>query len=384
MTGLSQPAAATPAGRVPATLRDVARAAGVADSTVSRVLNGRDAAAGGPSGVRVPPQTRERIFAAARALNYRPSHAARSLRGGRTGVIAFVLPELDRPSAASVAVDGQRLAAARGYVAQVLPRGDDVAGLVRTLRFLRQRAADAAVVLAPYRHGDVEAELRALAGVMPLLLFLRWRVTIPGAIVGLEPSGARAALAVRHLIALGRRRIAYVTERRQDTPDEDVGQAYYQTLAAAGLPPGEAIVCGRGSTGRWDARSAVRTLLAAPRDRRPDAVYAGTTNTAIGAAYAIHEAGVAMPEAVALATAGDSPELEWIHPGITSVVSASRRPDELLGRFFEHLDDPADPSRGSGEPLELPVRLAVRGSTVRPAAVAPPTGLMGASESRPS
>jgi hypothetical protein len=82
-----------------------------------------------------------------------------------------------------------------------------------------------------------------------------------------------------------------------------------------------------------------------------------------------------MPGEVALATLGDSAELEWIPPGITSVVSESRRPGELLGRFFDQLEqlhrDGAlsaeaagqDPT-WSGEAHELPARVAVRASTV--------------------
>ncbi|HEX2036827.1 MAG TPA: LacI family DNA-binding transcriptional regulator [Chloroflexota bacterium] len=352
----------------------MARAAGVVDSTVSRVLNGRDAAAGGQSGLRVPPQTRARILAAALALDYRPHHAARALRDGRTGVVAFVLPELDIPSAAALAVDGHRLAAARGYVAQVLPRGDTVAELVSTLRFLGQRPADAAVILAPGQHPQVEQELRALARAVPLLLFSKWPLTLPGAVVGYESMERRAGLAVRHLLALGRRRIAYLGEVPGEGGGTSSAEVYGRELAGVGLAPGKVILCRRGAASRADACAAVTRLLDVRAGQRIDAIFAGTTNTAIGAGFALQRARVAVPQQVALVTLGQSSELEWIYPGISSVVSDSRRPGELLGRLFERLEQvhasglahhelaARDPF-WSGRPVELPARLVVRAST---------------------
>jgi DNA-binding LacI/PurR family transcriptional regulator len=358
-------------------LHDVARAAGVAASTASRVLNGRDAAAGGLSGVRVPHHTRERILEAARALNYRPNLAARSLRSGRTGIVAFVLPELDIHSAAALAVDGHRAAAARGFVAQVLPRGDSVAELERTLRLLQEQLPDAAVVLAPYHHPAIEEALSALAHTLPLLVFCKWPLRLPGAVVGYEPTTASAAVAMRHLIELGRRHIVYVGEERiAGVPGPgSIADVYREALQHAGLAPRPVIRGGLGASGRDDGLQAVARLLDADRSAWPDAFFAGTSNIAVGLAYGLLERGVRLPDDVALVTLGGADELAWIHPGITSVVSDSRRPGELLGRFFEQLErrhatgqerhETADPF-WSGDPLELPARLVIRGSTVRP------------------
>jgi LacI family transcriptional regulator/LacI family repressor for deo operon, udp, cdd, tsx, nupC, and nupG len=179
---------------MPATIRDVARLAGVSPSTVSRALSMPE---------MVNAATRARVAAAVEQLGYQPNRAARGLITGRTGTIGLVVPDLANPFFASVTKGVQARARRSDVAVFVADTDEDVAaeaGLIRTL----SKQVDGVILCSP-RASD--ADLAAIAQDTNVVVVNRAAEGIPGVTYDNE-GGMRQAVA--HLVALGHRRIAWV------------------------------------------------------------------------------------------------------------------------------------------------------------------------------
>ena len=175
-----------------ATLKDVARLAGVSVKTVSNVVNGYSF---------VKPDNRARVEAALEATGYRPNLGARNLRRGRTGFIALVLPELSIPYFAELA--GLVITAAQEHEWNVLIEQTfgTLAGERSALASLGPHLVDAAI-LSPEALQVDDFQLS-----VPAVLLGEHAVDVPISRVGID-NVAAAKTAVGHLVSLGRKRIA--------------------------------------------------------------------------------------------------------------------------------------------------------------------------------
>lgn len=176
-----------------ATASDVAKKAGVSVSTVSRALISPD---------KVAPVTRQRILEVAQSLHYRPSRAARDLATGRTDTIALVIPDLENPYFSSLTKAIQARARELGYQLFVIDTDEDPGRELETLGKL-SRDVDGVVLCSPRASDD---DLLARSPGIRLVTLNR---TIPGVASVLSDDGDGMAQALRHLVALGHRRIAY-------------------------------------------------------------------------------------------------------------------------------------------------------------------------------
>ena len=184
------------------TVRDVARRAGVSISTVSRALAAPDRVAGG---------TRERVLAAVTELGYRPNRAASGLRGGRTGTVGLMVPDIENPYFASVTKGVGARARAQGYGLFVVDTAEHPELEAEELRTLV--AQTDGVLLASPRTDD--SLIRSIAASGPCVLMNR-RITLSSSGTGPEIASVTAdetrgtRQAIEHLYALGHRRIAFV------------------------------------------------------------------------------------------------------------------------------------------------------------------------------
>ena len=177
------------------TIRDVARRARVSVATVSRAL-------AEPHLLR--DETRKRVLAAARALEYRPNPAAQSLITGRTGNIGIIVPDLENPFYPSVLRGVQARAHQAGYAVLLADSGEDPAAeenLVDTMG----RQVDGVIVCAPFAN---DAALRRLAQATPLVLVNRRLPGVDGVLMDVA-RGMRQV--VSHLAQLGHRRCAFLS-----------------------------------------------------------------------------------------------------------------------------------------------------------------------------
>jgi DNA-binding LacI/PurR family transcriptional regulator len=347
--------------RRPLTLEEVAREAGVSETTASVVLNGR------AEQVRISEATRARVVAVADRLGYVPDHAARSLRRRQTGIITILLWRLGSPFFSEIAAGVAEVAGTRDYEVSAIDAHDLDAEL-RALNHLRQGSADGVIVAVNRRRAIGPAEdglLKLMARGLPVVVLLDHSPDplIPS--IRVDDLGG-GYLATKHLLDLGHRRIGHFTW--DDVPlageEPDAGNARYrgyrQALHEAGVAfdPSWVTIGPRGSAGGVDL---ARRFLAAYPDpsSRPTAVFATNDLIAIGSMRGFHEAGVRVPDEVAI-VGFHGVELGGLTiPSLTTVELGSTE----LGRLgAETLFRLLDGSTSVPPERVLPVRLVVRES----------------------
>ena len=310
------------ASRTP-TIADVARVAGVGRGTVSRVLNERP---------NVDPQTRERVLAAIRQLDYVPSSAARRLSLGRTHTIAVVVPYLTRPSvverlrgiehalaqaAYDMIVFNVETPQRRDEVLRDLPRPARIDGLIL-------------VSIAPHGH-----ELRQIRHAdLPVVLVDAHHRSLPRVVVD-DVGGGR--LAARHLLDLGHVRIGFIGDPRRPPIGFSSSRlrlrGVEQALRADGLEIPEELI-GLGEHGRQRARELASDLLRSPLP--PTAIVAASDTQALGVLEAASDLGLQVPGDLSIVGYDDIEAADYV--GLTTIhqplmEAGSRAVRRLLGEI---------------------------------------------------
>lgn len=283
-----------------ATIRDVAERSGVSVASVSRALNGA-----GP----VTEATRARVMEAVHALQYVPHSGARSLSTSRTQTVGVILPDLFGEFFSEL-IRGMDVAArALGYHLIVSSSHDDADEASAAIRSMRGRV-DGLIVLSP--HLDAANLAASMAGRTPILL-MNGGATDAGRPSIVVDNHGGAVQAVQHLVATGRKRIAHISGPAGNLEAEARLAGYLEAMAAAGLPT--TVVDGRFTR---DSGQIAGAELAG-RAERPDAVFAANDNMAVGAMLAFQEAGLRVPEDVALVGFDDIPLASLVRPGLTTL-----------------------------------------------------------------
>ncbi len=334
-----------------ATIKDVAERASVSTATVSYVLNGTGT---------VTEATRQRVLAAAAALNYQPNHAARSLRSG-SRTLGLVLPagatRLSDPAMAEL-IDGlASAAAARGYFLLLASAGAGQPEELLGEQLLRSGRVDG-LVLLDLRSDD--RRVRHLLGLgAPIVCAGPPQAGQGCPCVGLDSyAGARAATS--HLLALGHRRIAQIAPPSDLAESELFFQGYADALSELDVELDPAYTVESGMT-QDDGMAAMQELLALPEP--PTAVFAASDTLAFGAMHALRDAGVHVGSQISLVGCGDSPLAAHTDPPLTTL----RAPRQALGmaladRLIGEVQRQG-PGRGN---QSLPLQLIVRRSTAPP------------------
>lgn len=289
-----------------ATLHDVARLAGVSIKTVSNVINDYP---------HIRPATREKVQQAIAELGYTPNLTARNLRSGRTGVIALAVPDLGLAYFAELAAEVIAAAEAAGLAVTIEQTGGDRDRELELLRSPRRQTTDG-LIFSALGMGQEDAE--ALRVPYPLVL-LGERI-FDGPVDHVTMRNVEAARAATdYLLGLGRRRIAVVGAHE----GEVIGSAglrlrgYREALEAAGIAYDESVI---GYTTLWHrangARS-MRDLLEA--GARFDAVFGLNDTLALGAMRVLQEAGLRVPDDVAVVGFDDLDEAEYSIPSLTTI-----------------------------------------------------------------
>ncbi|HEX5465418.1 MAG TPA: LacI family DNA-binding transcriptional regulator [Candidatus Limnocylindrales bacterium] len=349
-----------------ATSADVARLAGVSRTTVSFVLNERAEA-------RIGAATRARVLEAAEQLGYRAHGPARQLAEGATRTLALVL----RRSAEQVAMDPllpetlrglTDTARAAGYRVQVAPLAAEP-GLV--LDLLRSGEVDGLVISGP------RVEDERLDGLddptieeLPIVV----HGSLPGsALPSVDvDNGAGARQAVDHLIALGHRQIACITNAPLGyTSARERLDGYRAALSAAGIPHDPRLE----AIGDFDPPSGGRAM-AELLGRGVDftAAFVAGDSVALGAIAALRESGRGVPRDISVVGFDDIPLAAYVDPPLTTVRLPARDLGAQAARvLLDRLAALTVPAR-----TVLATRLVVRGSAIRPTvAPAPAAALMG-------
>ena len=298
----SKNGSASPA-RTMVTIRDVAREAHVSVATVSRVFNG-----GGP----VREETRSRIRDIATRLRYVPHGGARSLITSRTNTIGVLLPDLYGEFFSEV-IRGIDIAARRaGYHLIISNSHHDKSEIESAMRAMRGRV-DGVIIMSP--DIDAQALMANLPDAHPVVLL---NCAIRGAAfdsVNIDNTrGARAI--VQHLISHGHERVAIITGAPRNIDGHERLLGYRAALRAASIKRDLRYEV-RGSFTEDSGYKAARALLEIRP--RPTAIFAANDSMAIGALSALREAGIAVPDDMAVAGFDDITIARFLNPPLTSV-----------------------------------------------------------------
>ena len=288
-------------GRV--TLHDVAAAAGVSKSTVSRILDERLP--------RSNSETARRVRQVAAELGYVRDLSAASLRRGRTMTIGVIVPRLTDTVMAMLYEAIARACARAGQFAVVATTGDAPGAGRTAAETLLQRGVDG-LILSTARIGDDFPEELTARGV-PHVLALRTDGRSPSS-VGDDRLGGY--LATRHLIDLGHRRIGLIAGPAYASSALARGEGYRQAMAETGaeVNPGWVVASTFGIES--GAEAAERLLRLEPR---PTAIFAANDNTAIGALSTLARRGLSVPGDLSLVGYNDVPIVSSLPTPLTSV-----------------------------------------------------------------
>ena len=341
-----------------ATMKDIAAAAGVAQSTVSRILN--DA----PALITVSVETRQRVHAIAEELGYRPHPFARTLRGAPSMLLGVVVRDITDPFFAE-AIEALSIEAKEREYSVVLGHARAKAAEALALTaILETRHCDAIVLVGDFRgERRLVEDLRSAGRVVGL-----WHGSersdrpFPTVIVDAR-AGIRAAL--KHLTSLGHRRIAFVGHASRYVI-RDRQAAYQEYLASAGVSTPEGYIRHVPNTiGSGQLALSPLFALAQP----PTAILAATDFLAMDLLHAACARGIAVPEQLSIVGFDDMPFAAATIPSLTTVKMPI---NEMVAAGVELAVGEADwPSNGGGHPprVVFQPKLIVRRST---AAVPPP------------
>lgn len=294
-----------------ATIRDVARLAGVSIATVSRALRS-------PELVRE--ETRQQIMRVVAESGYAPNSLARSLRQHRAGAILLMVRDIANPFYPEVFRGAEAAARSLGCNVLIGNTDDEPARERDYLQLIRTRQADGMIVvtgrLPESWPGPGQRPIAAVLACEPIA-----GIEMP--IVRIDNVAAAGDM-VRHLIALGHRRIAHITGPLDQVIAQDRLTGWRRTLVEAGLPAGGELVA-QGDFRLGSGIVAAKRLLATRP--RPTAIFAANDESAIGAIQAIREAGLSVPDDLSVAGFDDILFAASSWPPLTTI----RQPRRELG-----------------------------------------------------
>jgi LacI family transcriptional regulator len=308
------------------TIKDVARAAEVSVASVSRALNGhRNMAA----------PTRKRILAVAKKLRYTPHSAARTLITRRTQTIGALLPDLHGEFFSEL-IRGIDLAArARGLHLLLSSSHGDAVEAAAALRAMQGRV-DGFLMMSP--HADAGFLRQNLRAELPLVLMNTPLKRARCAVLNIDNYGGAFAM-VQHLVACGRRRIALIAGPAGNFDAAERLRGYTAAMARfAPTMPSQVLA---GDFTEEAGYNAAHELLASKL--RPQAAFAANDMMAVGCLYALREAGVRVPEDIAVCGFDDIPIARLTTPALTTVrVRIVDFGTRALERLAAMIDDSAD------------------------------------------
>jgi len=327
-----------------ATIKRVADRARVSIATVSRVS--ADPAA-------VSDALRVRVQEAARALNYRPSRAARTLRGRTSQAVGVVVPDLENPFFTAV-VRGIDLVLGKAGYTLLLANSDEDASRERTILETFRAEGVAGIIFVPINatrdaYRDVLAPPVHTVAVDRLPSNLR-----PDLVTVDNVEGTRAGVA--HLLAMGHADVALLGGPSKHSTAEERERGYEDALRAAGRPLRPELVY-YGDFREGGGYHGMKALMALPH--RPTAVFVANNLMTLGAFRALHEAGVRIPEEIAVVGFDDTPWATSLNPPLT----VASQPSQEIGSSAADLllDRIARPDRAVRHVI-LETKLVVRAS----------------------
>jgi len=331
-------------------IREIAEAAGVSITTVSRALTTPD---------RVAKETCERVQRIADELGYSPNLVARSLRSQQSGLIIVLVTNISNPMLSSCVRGAERIARELGYSVLLGDTQNDPTLEQRYISLLASRQVDGVIVMSSRLHGrvfDLILKANADAAVVNACACLD---VAPCSTVGVDDVGAARSM-TEHLLSLGHRRIGVVTGPAESPHSRDRMFGYRLALRAAGIQFDEALV----SHAEFSMEAGGEAAAAALRlPSPPTALFCFGDLMAIGAIQRLQGMGCRVPDDISVAGFDDIDFAAFASPPLTTV----RQPALEMGETAMRLLHQRITGLSEIETVTLPIELMIRGSTGRPA-----------------
>jgi len=332
----------------PATIIDVAKAAGVSFKTVSRVLNGE---------TNVRRETREKVRKAVAELNYRPNHNARNLRAKKSRLVGVLFSNPSRNYLGQIQWGALQQCQAQGY--NLI--SEDCSDSDRALLALRSETEVSGVVITPPLSDDKDL-LQALNDQQIPYVRIGANEPLSECLdVGIDDFAAAKEM-TEYLINLGHRRIAFIKGPKTHTQAKKRLAGYREALQDSELELDEALIV----SGKFDFDSGLR---AAERllnlTERPTAIFAGNDDMAAGVLAVAYRQRISIPEELSVVGFDDTPLASTIAPALTTIYQPSA---ELASEAVELLLESLSAPDIEAECRVLDYKLVVRESSGPPGA----------------
>lgn len=337
---------------MPVRLKDIAEDLGLSVVTVSKVLRNHP---------DIGEETRRRVLKRVKELNYHPNYAARTLITGQTWTLGLVVPDLLHPFFADIAGAITSEIRKHGYSLMISASDDDPELEREEIQQLMARRVD--VLLVASVQSSIECFHDIEEQKIPYILVDRQFTGSVSNFVGVDDR-AVGIIATSHLVEQGCRRVAHIRGPEVSTA---VGrlEGYKQALATHSLAPlpGHIVSIGasgdaRGETGGYEA---TRRLLA--NKIRPDGIFCFNDPVAIGTMRAILDAGLRIPEDIAVVGCGNLSYSDFLRVPLSSVDQGSRSIGKMAAAMALRLAQKNSVGRPKSE--LIPPRMVVRASSLR-------------------
>ena len=286
-------------------MKQVADLAGVAMSSVSRVLSGHP---------DVSDDMRQRVTAAAKQLGYEgPNMLAAMLRTGATRTIGFVIGDISNPLMAEIALGAEVTLREAGYTMMLVNSLGEAQRDASQIQLLQQRRVDGLLLSVTDETSEDTASALARAGI-PAVLIDRDLPALPAASAVLSDHAAGITAAMEHLIGLGHRRIALIAGAPHVRPTRERIAA---AEAAAEANPG--VLCQVRPGAYTQKHGADTTLELLASGRAPTAIIAGGNQILVGVLSALRHRQRRIPRDVSLVTCDEVPLAEFLSPPLATI-----------------------------------------------------------------
>lgn len=324
-------------------IQKIARLAGVSVATVSRVLNNSDTVKAG---------NRERVLQAIRESNYQPNLLARQLRTARSQMILVMVSNIANPFCAEVVKGIEEQAECNGYRILLCHSGSDVERSKSGLTLLSGKIVDGIITMDAFSR---LTELAALIGDAPWVQCAEYADSGAVSCVGINDVDAAQSV-VNHLSEAGRQRVALINHDLSYKYARLRERGYKAAIYANGLEWQRVGYASELSSSA--GKAAMEKLLAL--ETRPDAVFAVSDTLAAGAMRAIAQAGLRIPEDIAVVGFDGTELAEMVSPQLTTIEQPSR---DIGRRAVDLLLSRIDNPNGPAERVMMDWRYISRAST---------------------
>jgi DNA-binding LacI/PurR family transcriptional regulator len=322
-------------------IKDIARAAGVSPSTVSRALHDHP---------RISQETKDRIHQLAEELGYTPSLPARSLVTRHTATVGMVITTASDPFLTRLVQGVEETAERNGYSVFLSSSYRNPERELEVVRSFHERRASGIIITG----SQIDDDYLHLSDQFPLPIVLTNCRTYPFSVYVDKVAGARQG--VEHLVQLGHRRIAFVGGRHGHRSSLERLTGYRQVLEENDLPPGDSLIIdGEGTLA--SGIKAAEQILGMPQP--PTAIFCFNDLTAIGVIRGLNQANAQVPRDYSVVGFDDLEMASYYCPPLTTVHQPSYRLGQCaINMLLELIEGELKP-----QPERLPADLVVREST---------------------